>query len=393
MDEVTINTQTEAVLYLAACALHGREPEEERLAGVDMAALYQVCNGHSLAAMVCMAIEHTAAYEACAPELKKQWQDTKNKSIRKNLLMDAARGEIFAWMEENGCWYMPLKGVILKDMYPKTGMRQMSDNDIFYDGAFQEQLRTYMLAHGYEPAKEDEGNHQTPYQKPPFYYFEMHTMLIAPRQDTKWYAYYRDIQDKLLPDGDKKYGRHFRDEDFYIYMMLHAYKHYRSGGIGLRCLVDTYVYLQEKEPSMDWSYIQGEETVLGILTFDRQCRRLASALFSQPDAHCLEKLSETEREAVAYFAGSGTYGTETNKIVNRIRDHQTEGGTLTAGTKLKYCLRRLFPDMDFIRRRYPFYYRHKWLLPYFYVWRILYRGITHFTQLVGEVKVINRAKK
>lgn len=44
-------------------------------------------------------------------------------------------------MEQRGIWYLPLKGIILKEFYPSVGMRQMSDNDILFDEAFAEQVR------------------------------------------------------------------------------------------------------------------------------------------------------------------------------------------------------------------------------------------------------------
>ena len=53
--------------------------------------------------------------------------------MRKALLFDAERKGILDFMEQRGIWYLPLKGVVLKDYYPAVGMRQMSDNDILYD--------------------------------------------------------------------------------------------------------------------------------------------------------------------------------------------------------------------------------------------------------------------
>ena len=71
---------------------------------------------------------------------------------------------------------MTLKGIILKEMYPKLGMRQMADNDILYDKQYQEELLNFMIARGYEPSQIGEGNHDV-YEKAPVYNYEFHTAL------------------------------------------------------------------------------------------------------------------------------------------------------------------------------------------------------------------------
>ena len=40
-----------------------------------------------------------------------------DRALRKELLFDAARGEIFAAFDENSIDHMPLKGVLIKDLY------------------------------------------------------------------------------------------------------------------------------------------------------------------------------------------------------------------------------------------------------------------------------------
>ena len=66
-------------------------------------------------------------------KLPAEWEQSIAKAIRKVILFDRERAEIFSYMDEQRIWHMPLKGVILKEFYPSIGMRQMSDNDILFD--------------------------------------------------------------------------------------------------------------------------------------------------------------------------------------------------------------------------------------------------------------------
>ena len=63
-----------------------------------------------------------------------------NKAVRKNVILDVERTAIFEEFERKGIWYMPLKGSILKELYPENGMREMADNDVLYDAKNNEKL-------------------------------------------------------------------------------------------------------------------------------------------------------------------------------------------------------------------------------------------------------------
>lgn len=71
-------------------------------------------------------------------KLPAEWEQSIAKAIRKVILFDRERAEIFSYMDEQRIWHMPLKGVILKEFYPSIGMRQMSDNDILFDKDYAE---------------------------------------------------------------------------------------------------------------------------------------------------------------------------------------------------------------------------------------------------------------
>ena len=44
--------------------------------------------------------------------------------------------------------------------------------------------------------------------------------------------YYQDVKSHLILDEGSRYGYHFSDEDFYLYMLAHEYKHFSGSGTG-----------------------------------------------------------------------------------------------------------------------------------------------------------------
>ena len=63
---------------------------------------------------------------------------------------------------------------------------------------------------------------------------------------------------QLLKEEGNRFGYRFSDEDFYLFLTAHEYKHYSWGGTGLRSLMDVYVYLKNLEGRLDWNYIKEE---------------------------------------------------------------------------------------------------------------------------------------
>ena len=48
--------------YLAACAMHGAAPDAQRVASMDMEALWKMAHAHKMTAMIAMALEQVSAH-------------------------------------------------------------------------------------------------------------------------------------------------------------------------------------------------------------------------------------------------------------------------------------------------------------------------------------------
>ena len=386
MHQITQNDYD--MIYVISCVLHNQKPDKERMKTADLKALYETSKGQSLTAMVYMALEDADVFEVANQAWIRQWKDDKDKAIRKNLLFDTERKQLLALMEAAGIWYMPLKGSVLKDYYPKYGMRQMSDNDILYDARYAKELQGIMMQRGYKV--ENYGNwHPDVYVKSPIYNFEMHRDLSPANKCQK--DYYENVKLGLLPDEGKKYGYHFSDEDFYIYMTVHAYRHFCGGGTGLRTLVDTYVFLQKKENTLDWDYIRQELDKLEISDFEKKCRYLSSKIFAEDFINKVETLTEKEKRELDNFLYSGTYGTIEQFTRNKLKEFHPDEETVTFGVKIRYCLSRLFPGRKWCRVNVPFFDKHPYLLPLFWGYRLFWAVFFHRDRIKAEIGAVKNS--
>ena len=387
-----IDKTGEDMLYLITCALHSKTPDKDKVCGMDLAALYRYAGRHTLAAITYDALELLGgstgdgllaiAKDDTLVSVLTKWKETRDKALRKNLMLDAARKKLFQYMDAEHIWYIPLKGAILKELYPRQEMRQMADNDILFDATCEAAVKDYFVKEGYEVIFYAKGNHDV-YEKEPVYNFEMHTSLFGEAHNEIWTEYYKDIQSKLNK-SDNHFQYSFTDEDFYIYFIVHAFKHFDGCGTGIRYFVDSYVYQNAK--NLDWSYIEGELDKLGVLAFEKTFRSVSMKIFGKGES--LSDLSEEEYRMLCDSMFAGTYGNLQSGIGKKLHKIQGNEDRITKNTKAKYIIGRLFPPMSYYKAYYPFIYKTRIFIPFFVIFRMVRGVLQHGKEMMREIRVV-----
>ena len=351
------------LIYLVSCAVNSVVPNPARIETMDLDSVLAEASRHKLDAAVAIALSSAGVkFDQAAVALAK--------AIRRAAAFDSAYTEIREELEKAEIWYVPLKGAVIKDYYPHYGMRQMSDYDILIDPERADDVRTIMIDHDYTVASFGKGKEDI-YQKQPVLNVEMHRCLFGVEQSPILSSYYRNIKDRLIRKEGFEYS--FSLENLYLYLLAHEYKHYSSGGTGLRSVLDIYVFLKRFGVSLDMEYIRTEAKKLKIAEFERANRNLSLNLFGN------KSLNSEEEQMLAYIASSGTYGTIKHHVDNEVA--RKGGGTKG---KLNYIADRLFLPKEQVQAYYPFFYRHKLLLPFLPVYR-LWKAVTHWKRIQNEL--------
>ncbi len=397
-----INESSYDMIYLAGCAVNGIAPDRSRIKSMNLESVFEQSRSCSLSAVTYAALESARKTDEDSIEINQggqadslwdnevleEWKREKDTAIYKNVKFDLEREQVLAFLENAGIWYLPLKGIILKDFYPEPWMRQEADNDILYDSAYQKQVRRWFLEHGYE-AKQYRIGIEDAYVKPPCYNFEMHTAMIG-KNHSKWYEYYENVSERFIPVEGKTYAYHLSDEDFYIYCVLHGYRHYIMRGTGLRTLLDNYVYTKVKNTDLDWEYIHRELSKLDADEFEGRMRETSLKIFDDPSKFNEGLLSEDERDFLNSFLDSGTYGTYEKWIDKSLKEIDPNGDKTTGWAKFRYVLRRAFPNAEYMAAYSPVLAKHKWLIPAGYVYRFFRIYRKYPGKIRSELKIIRK---
>ena len=380
------------LIYLSRCALHSTVPDRERLCDMDLSLVYKMSKHHSVNAIAYIALEaaeKSYGESFCPTDVMEKWRASYHYSIRRLLGFDIEREKLCAFLREEGIWYLPLKGILLQNYYPTLGMRQMSDNDILVDSKKAKIIRKYMTENGYEVISYGNHCHDT-YRKDGII-FEIHRKLAEDSDKTKKaYHYYKNVKNRRVGTKNSTEMR-FTDEDFYVYYIFHAYKHFAVCGCGLRTLTDIYLYLNKNKDNLDFEYIKEQLSVLGIEKYESSTREIAISLFSEnTDVFDKDLLSEEKIEILSYYLLSGTFGTQSNRIENTILD-MADGEKITGKTKARYLYRRIFPKFEYYKNSYPRASRFIITIPLLWLIRI-FRGISKRKIAIEEFDKVKRIK-
>lgn len=141
---------------------------------------------------------------------------------------------------------------------------------------------------------------------------------------------YFEIKNKPILTERMKDGRRITDEDFYIALICQMHQRYRDGRMGLRSLLDVYVYNRTHGEALDRRYLSAELKKRKAADFESEMRALAEKLFTNGG------LSEREDGELAHLAMSGVSGSEKRGK----REPKRSGGLRGKLSKVKRVLRR-----------------------------------------------------
>lgn len=263
--------------------------------------------------------------------------------------------KLFEKFDESKIEYMPLKGTLLKDMYPKSEMRVMADADILIKTAQYNQIKSIMLDLGYE--EKAVTDHELQWLRPSLY-VELHSRLI-PSYNKDYYDYYGDgWQLAKLCDGTR-YS--MTDEDQMIYLFTHFAKHYRDAGIGLKHIVDLWIYRNNKS-TLDEEYIKNELKKLQLDKFYLNIIETLEVWFKGKSS------SEITDFVTDYIFECGAAGSKENYIVS---DMLKNSKTISAGksSKFKRYWYYIFFPYTKMCMKYPFLKKFPIALPIMWVVR------------------------
>ena len=277
--------------------------------------------------------------------------------VRVGKAQDQRLGQVFGAFESAGIDYMPVKGAVIKPLYPKPDCRTMGDADVLIRQEQLPQIRQLLLELGMEELEVTSdyeqawGDHSLK--------IELHTKLVT-KQYKRFHRYYGTGWHLAQKQTDSSCYL-LSAEDHLVYLVGHFAKHYLEGSICAKDLCDVWVWLQ-RHPQMDEAYTRQQLRQLQLEQFyDNICDLVACWFRGEPATEAVELITHTA------FAGGVCQETDQSAVKGAM--HRNSGEESLAQQKKKWFLVALFPSSSRLEYKYPVLKKWPILLPVFWVYR------------------------
>ncbi len=310
-----------------------------------LTAIYNISSKHDVAHIAAKGLEDANLLPA--GEVKKLFAKQKLAAIFRREQINAEEAVICALLEENEIDHIPLKGAVIRKLYPEEWLRQSCDIDILVKEADLEKailLIKEKLGYG------DEGRnyHEHSLISKNGVHLELHFSIAENDPDSD--VILERAWEYAVSNGSRRHT--FTNEFLMFQMIAHAKFHFTSGGCGIRQILDLWILKNRlKYDAITLEKLLDESKIRG---FYNGIESLVDVWFGEREYTTLT--SDMEK----YILSGGAFGTFENKAL---------AGRHKSGGKNKYFLSRIFMSKSELEIAYPKLKKTPILLPYYEVKR------------------------
>lgn len=324
--------------------------EKEILEGSRQHKLYNLSKTHDLAHLVGDALDRNGLLPD-GTEVKKRFLQERNMAVYRYEQIQYEFEQICDTLEQAKIPFLPLKGSIIRPLYPEPWMRTSCDIDILVAPQDLERAQA-ALEIKLDYMRVGKGDHDVGLASPGGVNLELHYQLLEDGAKDSEKLVLGNIWDVVEREEGKNAHCKMPDEYFYCYHIAHITKHLRYGGCGVRSILDTW-FLNHKI-AFDKSKRNALLQKAGLLSAAKAIENLAEVWFLGVEGDSLtESLGE-------YILTGGVYGTFDNKVAAQ----QTR-----KKSKFSYLLSRVFLPYSQMKFKYPRLQKCPILYPFYIVKR------------------------
>lgn len=364
MTPTTTETQ---FLHIAKAAISGGDLPAEK---ADWPAIFTLANQQKLLPIVFEAVRKMPAAE----ENVALFAVTKQQVIGQMLnqtVRSAEFSDLYHKLRSAGLHPIVVKGQLCSRLYPLKDHRISADDDLYIPDAEFMACHEQLLANGLTtdtPVDELATADEVSYTKngSPLY-IELHRHLFDSAEDAhdELNHFFADLN-PVETDGFLAMPPH----EHLLYLLLHAYKHFVRSGIGLRQFCDIGLWAREYHAEIDWQRLYDQCASVHAATFAAAAFRIARDYlgidFDLPTPWDggidVEPLLHDSLCGGVYGSNDLTRLHSSTVTLNAVKASRT-------GEKSS-VLSTVFPNREYLERRYPYLKKRPYLLPVAWVQRI-----------------------
>ena len=371
-----MNLIQEQIIDLLNASIHNTVPKLDYSKNVEWDNLINEANAHSITGLLYPALKNIKDNNISKEVIDKLKRYTFNEAIgQSNHIKRTA--EILSLFNENNIPVIVLKGLVVREYYPKPDLRTMCDSDVIIHKNDLERVRKLLLERGF--VEEEDAGHHIAFMKGGLN-LEVHWTLA----NESFRKGQECFQEKIWDDAMKiKVGGvdtlSLSLEDLALHLCAHMASHMAISGFGVRQLADLVLLVEHKGNEIDWDEFKDKAKKSGLTQFSTGMFKVCNYLFDMEIPKQLNiKNSRNDEEIIKLvvndiFTG-GVYGQRDLSFSFRAQVGYDIDDDSTF-SMLKRYIQVILPPISKLSDRYAYAKKYKILLPAAWIHHI-YVGIT-----------------
>ena len=365
---MTLTTTERQFLHIAKAAVSGGDIPAEN---VDWPAVFALAGQQKLLPILFEAVRKMPAAEENAVLFAVTKQQVIGQVLNQTV-RSAEFADLYRKLRAAGLHPIVVKGALCSHLYPLKDHRISADDDIYVqDSEFldcHEQLLAEELTTD-TPADELPTADEVSYLKEgSLLYIELHRHLFDSSEDAhdELNHFFADIH-PIEMAGFLAMPPH----EHLLYLILHAYKHFVSCGIGLRQFCDIGLWAQAYHEQIDWQRLYDQCASVHAATFAAAAFKIARGYLGiEFDLPTPWEASIDVEPLLHDTLCGGVYG---SNDYTRLHSSTVTLNAVKASRvgKKSSVLSSIFPKKEYFERRYQYLKKHPYLLPVAWIQRIV----------------------
>ena len=260
---------------------------------------------------------------------------------------DDALRRVSSALDEAGIPYIPLKGAVLRHLYPDITLRTSSDIDVLVKETDLD--KAVAVLEEKTDFKTDKRNYHDVSMISSRVHLELHFTI---KENSEGIDQVLEKAWNYANPSDKGSQYEFAPEFMLFHIVAHMSHHFLHGGLGIRPFLDLWLFRNKKQ--FDESKTIEMLSACGILQFYKECCHL-SDIWMKGEEH-----TDTSRLFESFCLSGGVFGNEKFKIAGTQRRERGWRYIVSRVFPPKYQVMEHYKEIDGKKHATAYYYVKRW---------------------------------
>lgn len=356
------------LIELLSAAIHERKIEINSVEKIKWKSIIEEAEAHNVKGLLYSAINKSECLKYVDKEILKQWKrDTLFTGVYQLEHIRQISKVLKVFNKEN-IPVIVLKGLVVREIYPKPELRSMSDADILVKKEDLNSIKKLLIDLGYTQSGTTEAH--IVFEHKDHYAIEVHWTLTDMRYFKGQPVFENQIWENTIKVnvGDSE-ALSLSFENLVIHLCIHMAVHSVSSGFGIRQLCDLVLLVEKKGSLIDWPSFLNKIKKCGIEKFTISLFLVCRQLFNMTIPQELNNIILVEEGILKLLINdifsSGVYGTRsiTRMFGNQLGYDLHNLNSLNSVSIVKKFIMILFPPNKKLTDRYSYARKYNILIP------------------------------